>query len=224
MCQKVVQKCSRAKGSRGRTEKWQRTSKSPWFETRAKVKLFFLDLLLTIKILVQRSKKRVARGPPNFARRDPLEPSWRRLLRTMERSFHLSRGLVKKTWTPCERASKIIGVPGPNGFWNLLWTGEKSVQRGPSHTEWRTPWFSIVAPLSRFGRRVLRTTLVQRSKKLAAPFQRKGGVRSTLLLWTASLNRNWMVLQDFQNIHQFVLSHFNSMKSHVSFMNFMVFM
>ena len=48
-------------------------------------------------------------------------------------------------------------IPSPDDFWNVLSMGEKSVQRGPGHTEWRTPWFSNVAPQRRFGRRVLRT-------------------------------------------------------------------
>ena len=64
---------------------------------------------------------------------------------------------TEKSWTPCERSSKIMGVPSPNDFWNVLSVGEKSVQRGPGHTEWRTPRFSNVAPQRRFGRRVLRT-------------------------------------------------------------------
>ena len=52
-----------------------------------------------------------------------------------------------------------MAVPSPNDFWNVLSMGEKSVQRGPGHTEWRTPRFSNVGPQSRIGRRVLRTTI-----------------------------------------------------------------
>ena len=68
-------------------------------------------------------------------------------------------------------------ILSPDKFWNLLWSGEKSVQRGLGHTERRTPRFSIVAPLSRFGRRVLRTIFFSIRTIifiLAAPFQEEG--------------------------------------------------
>ena len=71
--------------------------------------------------------------------------------------FCISGPSTEKSWTPCERSSKIMTVPKKNDFWNVLSMGEKSVQRGRGPTEWRTPRFSNVGPQRRFGRRMLRT-------------------------------------------------------------------
>ena len=73
---KVVQKWSCSKGSRGLAEKSSTESDSLWFETFDIISLLFLGPLLTIKTLGQRSKKRAARGPPDFARRGPLGRRW----------------------------------------------------------------------------------------------------------------------------------------------------
>ena len=105
---------------------------------------------------------------------------WPRKIAKRCRNAKCSRGLVEKLWKPCETTLKMIAVPSPNGFWNLLWTGEKSVQRGPGHTEWRTPWCSIVAPLGRFGRRMLRTMCVNEIEHLPSArrfcdFRHRGG-------------------------------------------------
>ena len=77
------QKCSVVKGSREPTEKSRSPSDSSWFETKSNLKLLFLEPFLMGKMLAQRSKKTLAGGPPDFARRAPLRPSWRRVLRTI---------------------------------------------------------------------------------------------------------------------------------------------
>ena len=70
---------------------------------------------------------------------------------------HLSGPSTEKSWTPCERSSKIMGILSPNDFWNVVWMwknrskGVQAIQSGGP------PRFSNVAPQRRFGRRVLRT-------------------------------------------------------------------
>ena len=79
----MVQTRSTRNRSRGPREKSLKESDSSWFQTFETVALLFLGSLLIMKTLGRRSKKRTARGPPDFARRGPLGRRWRRVLRTM---------------------------------------------------------------------------------------------------------------------------------------------
>ena len=84
-----------------------------------------------------------------------VTPKWNQKVKNVKVS-----GLsMKKSRSPCERAPKNRALPSLDSFREQLLMGERSVQRGPGHTEWRTPRFSNVAPQGRIGRRVLRTIL-----------------------------------------------------------------
>ena len=71
MMQKWPQKWSCSNRCRGPTEKSRSPSDSSWFETKSRVKLLFLEPFLMGKSLVQRPKKSLTGGPPDFARRAP---------------------------------------------------------------------------------------------------------------------------------------------------------
>ena len=111
----MVQKWSRPNRSRGPTEKSSKESDSSWFETLGMIEFLFPEPLWIMKTLGWRSKKRTARGPPDFARRGPLGRRGRRVLRTMiiqNHANHISMHMVTHGGVLGARAPRDFRVRG----------------------------------------------------------------------------------------------------------------
>ena len=123
MCQKWPQSWSHHNRSRADGRKWWSPSDFSWFETLAKVKLLFLEVLLMMKTLGWRRKKPTARGPPKIARRAPLGGSWRRVLRTI---YHPNTSETSSdSWEPNEiaRQRRSSGQKSKFWWWNSTVSG-----------------------------------------------------------------------------------------------------